>query len=66
MTAATSLELSWEALIAVIVIVLALTLLGIVPMTRSLREHHLRVGFFLERGDQHSEDEPPPEEEMPS
>jgi len=55
MTAAANVDIGWEALIAIIVIVLALTLLGIVAMTRQLREHHLRLGFFIERGDQRSE-----------
>jgi len=48
-------DIGWETLIAIVVIVLALTLLGIVALTRELREHHLRLGFFIERGDELSE-----------
>jgi len=48
---AATVNLGWEALVAIVVIVLALTLLGLVAMTRELRDHHLRVGFFVERGD---------------
>jgi len=51
-------DIGWEALVAIIVVVLALTLLGIVAMTRELHEHHLRLGFFIERGDERNE---PPE-----
>jgi len=53
--AATTIEIGWEALVAIIVIVFALVLLGIVLMTRDLHNHHLRVGFFIERGAQQSE-----------
>lgn len=59
MTAAATVDIGWEALIAIVVVVAALTLLGIIAMTRRLRNHHLRVGFFVERGDQLADDEPP-------
>jgi len=50
-------DIGWEALVAIVVVVLALTLLGIVAMTRELRDHHLRLGFFIERGDKLTEEE---------
>ena len=65
MTANLKFDLGWEALIAIIVLIFALTLLGVIAMTRRLRNHHLRVGFFIERGDQLSSDEdawPDPEQ----
>ena len=59
---AANFDLGWEALVAIVVAILALTLLGIVAMTRELRDHHLRLGFFIERGDELSE---PPKEGSP-
>ena len=59
MTANLKFDLGWEALIAIVVLIFALTLLGVIAMTRRLRNHHLRVGFFIERGDELSNGEEP-------
>lgn len=58
-------DIGWETLIAIIVLVFALTVLGIVAMTRKLREHHLRIGFFVERGDEFAEPWPEDTLELP-
>jgi len=48
----TRVDIGWEALIAILALIFSLSVLGIIAMTRRLRNHHLRVGFFVERGDE--------------
>lgn len=65
MTASVKFDIGWETLIAIVVLIFALTLLGVIAMTRRLRNHHLRVGFFIERGDElSSEIDPWPDPEQ--
>ena len=57
-------DIGWEALIAIVVIVLCLTLLGLVVIWRDPRRHHWRIGFFVEREDERSDKEPWPDYEQ--
>jgi len=54
---AASFDLTWEALVAIVVVALVVGILGMILLSRNPREHHFRVGFFVERGaEQTSED----------
>lgn len=44
-----NLELDWEALVAVILLVLVLGLIAVVWLTRDPRSRRIRFGVFLER-----------------
>ena len=47
----TSIDIGWEVLVAIIFVVLALLVIAIIILSRYPLHHYLRVGFFVERGD---------------
>ena len=55
---ARALDLDWQALVAVVVLVLVLGLVATVWLTRDPRSHHVRFGVFLERDSDEPPDEP--------
>jgi len=67
MVATNRIDIGWETLIAIIFIVLALTVLGIVALTRNGHWYRImRVGFFVERNHERELDEADePEEKDP-
>jgi hypothetical protein len=44
-------NINWEAFAAVTVVVIAGVFFASVLLTRNMRNHHFRIGVFIERGD---------------